>query len=60
VKDTTTASFRHDVIAESMRQLGDTSRGCVALKQFASTFPGEAAGRLKGQYDATAAGLKCK
>ncbi|MFM5917948.1 MAG: tetratricopeptide repeat protein [Novosphingobium sp.] len=47
-------------LAESMRQLGDTQRGCVALKQFASTFPGEAAGRLKGQYDATAAGLKCK
>jgi TolA-binding protein len=46
-------------LAESMRQLGDTARGCVAIKQFAGTFPAEAAGRLKSQYDATNAGLKC-
>ena len=48
------------LLAESMRQLGDTTRGCVALKQFAAAFPAEAAGRLKGQYGATASGLKCK
>ena len=46
-------------LAESMRRLGDTKRGCVALQQFSSTFPAEAAGRLKTQYDATRAGLKC-
>ena len=46
-------------LAESMRQLGDTARGCVAIKQFAGAFPAEAVGRLKGQYDATSAGLKC-
>ena len=46
-------------LAEAMRQLGDTSRGCVAIKQFAATFSAEAAGRLKSQYDATSAGLKC-
>lgn len=48
------------MLAESMRQLGDTTRGCVALKQFGSTFPAEASGRLKGQYDTTSSGLKCK
>jgi len=48
------------MLAESMRQLGDTTRGCVALKQFGSTFPAEASGRLKGQYDSTSSGLKCK
>ena len=48
------------LLAESMRQLGDTTRGCVALKQFAAAFPAEASGRLKGQYSATAPGLKCK
>ena len=46
-------------LAESMRQLGDTARGCVAIKQFAGAFPAEAAGRLKTQYGATSAGLKC-
>ena len=47
-------------LAEAMRQLGDTARGCVAIKQFAGTFPAEAAGRLQNQYAATSAGLKCK
>ena len=46
-------------LAESMRQLGDTARGCVAIKQFAGAFLAEAVGRLKSQYDATSAGLKC-
>ena len=48
------------LLSEAMRQLGDTTRGCVAVKQFAATFPAEAAGRLKSQYDATSSGLKCK
>ena len=48
------------MLAESMRQLGDTTRGCVALKQFAAAFPAETSGRLKSQYDVTASGLKCK
>ncbi|MFO1255537.1 MAG: hypothetical protein U1E37_07685 [Sphingomonadaceae bacterium] len=46
-------------LAEAMRQLDDGKRGCVALKQFAADYPKEAAGRLKSQYDATSAGLKC-
>ncbi|MFM5948154.1 MAG: tetratricopeptide repeat protein [Novosphingobium sp.] len=46
-------------LAESMRQMKDTNRACVALEQFAREFPKEAAGRLKTQYDATRGGLKC-
>ena len=46
-------------LAESMRQLKDTSRSCIALGEFATNFPREAAGRLKSQYDATRAGVKC-
>ena len=47
------------LLGEAMRQMGDSKRGCVALKQFAGTFPAEAAGRLRNQYEATSAGLKC-
>lgn len=47
-------------LGESMRQLGDTSRACIALGEFSTTFKVEAAGRLKSQYDATRAGVKCK
>lgn len=46
-------------LAESMRQLKDTNRSCIALGEFASSFPREAAGRLKTQYDATRGGVKC-
>lgn len=47
------------LLGESMRQLKDTSRACVAIDQFGRDFPKEAAGRLKAQYDATRGGLKC-
>ena len=46
-------------LAESMRQLKDTSRACIALGEFAETYAAEAAGRLKSQYDATRAAAKC-
>ncbi len=46
-------------LAESMRLLKDTQRACVALSQFVNEYPREAAGRLKGQYDATRGGLTC-
>lgn len=46
-------------LGESMRQLKDTGRACVAVEQFGRDFPQEAAGRLKAQYDATRGGLKC-
>ncbi len=34
-------------LAESMRQLKDTSRACIALGEFAANFPREATGRLR-------------
>jgi TolA-binding protein len=46
-------------LAESMRQLKDTNRACIALAEFGTSFPREAAGRLKAQYDATRGGVKC-
>lgn len=46
-------------LAESMRLLKDTNRACVALAQFTDDYPREAAGRLKTQYDATRAAVKC-
>ena len=48
------------MLAESMRQLEDTRRGCIALGEFAEAYPGEAAARLKAQYDAVRSALKCE
>ena len=47
------------LLAESMRQLGDTNRACIALAEFSTNFPREAAGRLKAQYETTRGGVKC-
>jgi TolA-binding protein len=47
------------LLAESMRQLQDTGRACIALAEFSEKYAIEAAGRLKSQYDATRAGVKC-
>lgn len=47
------------LLAESMKQLNDTKRACVALQQFTDEYPAEAAGRLKTQYDRTRTGLTC-
>ncbi|MFM5884280.1 MAG: tetratricopeptide repeat protein [Novosphingobium sp.] len=46
-------------LAEAMRQLKDSTRACVALTQFGEDYAAEAAGRLKGQYDAIRATVKC-
>lgn len=46
-------------LAEATKRQKDTARACIALAQFVDEFPNDAAGRLKGQYDATRAGLKC-
>lgn len=46
-------------LAEATKRQKDTSRACIALAQFVDEFPREATGRLKAQYDATRAGLKC-
>ena len=47
------------LLAESMKQLKDEKRACIALAEFAETYASEAAGRLKGQYDGTRRGLSC-
>jgi len=46
-------------LAEAMRQLKDTSRACIALAEFGEVYSREAATRLKAQYDAVRAGVKC-
>jgi len=46
-------------LADVMRRLDQTDKGCVALKQFEGDFAKDAAGRLADQYKATKAGLKC-
>lgn len=46
-------------LAEAMNQLKDSSRSCIALGEFAKTYPREAAGRLKSQYDTTRGAVKC-
>ena len=47
------------LLAESMRQMKDSKRACIALGEFSTSFPREAAGRLRSQYDATRGGVKC-
>ena len=47
-------------LAESMRQLGDTSRACIALAEFADTYPAETTGRLKGLYETTRKAVTCE
>lgn len=46
-------------LARSMKELKDTKRACIALAEFGETYAAEAAGRLKGDYDATRRGLTC-
>jgi TolA-binding protein len=46
-------------LGEAMRVLNDTKRACVALGEFANTYPTEASGRLKAAYDKTRSGVKC-
>lgn len=46
-------------LAESMIALGDSNRACIALAEFAETYPAVAAGRLQGQYEANRNKVKC-
>jgi TolA-binding protein len=46
-------------LAESMSQLKDSSRACIALAEFSDTYPQEAAGRLKSLFEATRGSVKC-
>ncbi len=46
-------------LAESMIAMKDTKRACIALAEFGETYPALATGRLKNQYDADRAKVKC-
>ncbi|OBX18993.1 hypothetical protein A9995_10080 [Erythrobacter sp. QSSC1-22B] len=46
-------------LAESMIALEDTSRACIALAEFAETYPALAAGRLQDQYERHRARVTC-
>jgi TolA-binding protein len=46
-------------LAETMIAIKDTSRACIALAEFADTYPALATGRLKEQYDRTRSKVRC-
>jgi TolA-binding protein len=46
-------------LGASMIALGDTKRACIALAEFAETYPLIVAGRLATEYQATRARVKC-
>lgn len=46
-------------LAESMIAMKDTSRACIALAEFAETYPALATGRLAGQYEANRKKVTC-
>ncbi|MDE2405978.1 MAG: hypothetical protein KGM17_15010 [Sphingomonadales bacterium] len=46
-------------LAEAMRQIGDSSRACIALNEFATNYAGEARGRLREQYDKVKGTVTC-
>ncbi|MEE1878447.1 tetratricopeptide repeat protein [Altererythrobacter litoralis] len=46
-------------LAETMIVLNDTSRACIALAEFAETYPALATGRLQSQYDSNRQKVKC-
>lgn len=46
-------------LAETMIALDDTSRACIALAEFAETYPALATGRLQSQYDSNRQKVNC-
>lgn len=44
----------------AMVKLKDTEKACGAFAELAATYPDEVAGRIKNQYDAARASVKCK
>lgn len=46
-------------LAETMIAMKDTRRACIALATFAETYPAVASGRLRSQYEADRAKVKC-
>ena len=47
-------------LAVAMIRLKETKRACIALGEFHDTYPTEADGRLKGQYDAVSKSVTCR
>lgn len=47
-------------LAESMIELEDTRRACIALAEFGETYPAVAAGRLMSKYQADRAKVTCE
>jgi TolA-binding protein len=43
----------------AMTRLKETKRACTAFAEFKSSYPAEAAGRLKAQYDAASKSVTC-
>lgn len=46
-------------LAETMIAINDTNRACIALSEFAESYPAVATGRLQSQYQANRAKVKC-
>lgn len=46
-------------LAQAMIALNDTQRACIALAEFAETYPALATGRLKSQYDTNRRKVTC-
>ncbi len=46
-------------LAESMTELGDTRRACIALAEFGETYPALATGRLQEQYESSRGRVDC-
>ena len=46
-------------LAEAMIALDDTDRACIALSEFADTYPALATGRLSGQYGTARSKVTC-
>jgi len=46
-------------LADSMIQMKDINRACIALGEFSDGYPGEAQGRLRGAYEGVRAKVQC-
>ena len=46
-------------LAESMIELGDKDRACIALAEFSETYPAIASGRLSDQYESNRRKVQC-
>ncbi|MBU6268041.1 MAG: hypothetical protein KGN34_10900 [Sphingomonadales bacterium] len=46
-------------LADAMRQIGDTTRACIALNEFSTNYAGDAKGRLRGEYDKLKGAVTC-